>query len=343
MDGEWYEAIVEDGYDYSVKHQSSIPFFPMYPTAAMLVRSCTGLSAGTSLLLVSNSAFALGCLALSGYLVGRAPSGTCSLLALGLAPTTFYFRMAYSESVFLLLALAAFCAMQRNGPAWVVAILCGAATATRAVGVALLPPFIMYLYDTNDTWRGRIVQALTYLPLACWGLLAFMAYQWVRFGTLFAFAHAQAPYDMRPWSPGATALLSVATLEPLWGVYDPSRPGFWAHFSPKCFPLFNLFFMNPLFFVGSILLVLLGAWRRWLTAKELLFSAGVLLVPYFAHSYPKCGASLGRYAVICFPIYIVLGRLLAAMGPNAAALTLSLSASLLCIYSALFSTWYWFY
>jgi len=343
MDGEWYEKIVQGGYEYSAEHQSSIPFFPMYPTVSLLMGRCTGLSAGTTLLLVSNSAFVLGCLALSGYLVGRGPSGVYSVLALGLAPTTFYFRMAYSESLFLVLAVAAFCAMQRNRSAWVVAILCGAATATRAVGVALLPPFFVYLYETNDSWRGRIVHALIYLPLACWGLLAFMAFQWVCFGTPFAFAHAQAPYDMRPWTPGSTALLSVATLEPLWGVYDPSRPGFWAHFAPKCFPLFNLFFMNPLFFVGSILLVSLGVWRRWLTAKELLFSASVLLVPYLTHSYPKCGASLGRYVVICFPIYIVLGRLLSAMGPNAAALTLSLSACLLCIYSALFSSWYWFY
>jgi hypothetical protein len=42
-------------------------------------------------------------------------------------------------------------------------------------------------------------------------------------------------------------------------------------------------------------------------------------------------------------VYLVLGRILAAARPQSAALFLSISACLLCTYSALFSSWYFFY
>jgi hypothetical protein len=59
--------------------------------------------------------------------------------------------------------------------------------------------------------------------------------------------------------------------------------------------------------------VLLGWRKRWLNAYEISLSAGLLLIPYVTRGYDFGMCSQGRFAAVCFPMYLVMGRLLAAM------------------------------
>ena len=53
-DGQWYKAIVQDGYSYSPSRRSNVAFFPAYPLLARVCARLTGLGAEQALLVVSN-------------------------------------------------------------------------------------------------------------------------------------------------------------------------------------------------------------------------------------------------------------------------------------------------
>ena len=90
-------------------------------------------------------------------------------------------------------------------------------------------------------------------------------------------------------------------------------------------------------------LIAYGRYRKWIDDKETLFSAGVLAISYFAQGHRFMMMSQGRFAATCFPVYIVMGHLLARMPPPLASLLLALSACMLFAYSALFATWHRIY
>jgi len=148
-DGRWYVAILQHGYTYQPGQPSNVAFFPAFPLLGRAAADITGLRPEVALLLVSHLCLAAACVVLAAYAHRRYGSGhpaaPYALLAFGLFPTTFFFRMAYSESLFLLAALLALYGMERRWPPVVIAALIGLTTGTRAVGVALLSPLLLHL------------------------------------------------------------------------------------------------------------------------------------------------------------------------------------------------------
>jgi hypothetical protein len=250
--------------------------------------------------------------------------------------------MAYSDSLFLLLAILTLYGLARQWPILLVAVFVGLATATRAVGVALIPPLLLV------GWRrycclGRRFAVLTLAALVClWGLAGYMIFQYTRFGEPLAFAKTQVHWRFREKSSLQEQLLAVETLEPFWSVYDESSPAYWRRHDYELGPAFSLQFANPIYFAGIAVLVSYGAWRRWLSVEEVLFAAGVLLIPYLSRSHEGCMNSHARYAMVAFPAYLVLGRLLGALPPLYTAAFLALSGFMLGTYAALFAGWFLF-
>ncbi|MCI0465354.1 MAG: hypothetical protein L0Z62_51190 [Gemmataceae bacterium] len=353
-DGRWYVQILQHGYTYDPHRHSSIAFFPAFPLLGRAVSALTGLRPELALLLVAHVCLAAAFVVLAAYVhrrYGETSSGgsrprlaaSCVLLAFGLLPTTCFFRMAYSESLFLLAALLALYGMERDWPLLVVAALIGLTTATRPVGVALLPPLLLHLRRRCPGWLGASWRFVALLPLACWGLLAFMAYQHYAFDDPLAFARTQEHWRMRPPVAWPERLHALATLEPLWSVFDPSSPCYWRRHEPQGNPLFSLHLANPLYFVLAVVLVALGAWQRWLNAREVALAVGLLLIPYLTRSHDMCLAGMGRFAAVVVPVYLVLGQLLARLPPAGVGLAAGLSGFLLGAYSALFAAWYRFF
>lgn len=155
--GEWYAAIAGEGYDYAAARRSNVAFFPVYPCLAAALNKTTGLPVRASLLVVSHAGLLASFVLLAAYAAVRWPSEhdmpQWSLGALGLLPTTFYLRMAYSESTLLCLALLAMYVMARGWRPLVVAAIVGLATAARPVGVALLAPLALYLFSSPRSGR----------------------------------------------------------------------------------------------------------------------------------------------------------------------------------------------
>ncbi len=246
-----------------------------------------------------------------------------TLAALGFWPTTFFCRMAYSESLFLLCAVAAFLGMQRRWPWPAIALVCGLATATRSVGVCLLLPLGVHVGRTSGGWRDRAL-ALGLLPVACWGLLAFMLFQQMEFGDALAFVRTQENWRVRPLTAWPTRLAELATLEPVRSIFDPASPCYWRRPPAEINPLFSLHVANPIYWLAAVGLVGLGAWKRWLAADEVLFSAALLLVPYVLRGHEMCMAGMGRFAGVVFPIYMVVGQMLARVPAPVAAMLLGI-------------------
>jgi hypothetical protein len=346
-DGEWYVRIASTGYSYDPERMSSVAFFPLYPVLAWLLVHGLGLRPEWALLIVSHSSLFAAFVLLAGYTTERFPDlgedvASWALVAFGLFPTTFYFRMAYSESVFVLLAILVLYGMQRNWRAGWIALLVGLATAARTVGVGLIPVFWLYVWQQRATRRGWLLRCAVWFPVCVSGLGAYMTFQWWAFGTPLAFLQTQVHWIERPMGLGAK-IVSLLTLEPLRAVYDPTSPGYWGRVPPQGNLLFNLKAANPVYFLATVGLVAIGAWKRWLNAREVLLSAALLAIPYWFQAARAYMSSQARYAAVVFPVYLVLGQLLSRCPAPLAAALLVLSGVFLAAYSALFVSWYWYY
>ena len=97
------------------------------------------------------------------------------MLFLAVAPTSLFFGAVYSESLFLLLAVAAFLAAERGG-FWQAGAAGGLALLTRSAGIALLPALVVLAWRAPDRRRAlagvaadaRPVRASIPLVLAIW-------------------------------------------------------------------------------------------------------------------------------------------------------------------------------
>jgi hypothetical protein len=354
LDGRWYRDILENGYS-SVPGgwPSNAAFFPVYPLTGRLVAQITGLDSELVLVGLSN-AFLLCALAVMSTYVARRSDNTSPafggyvLFLVALFPTTLFFRAAYSEATFLLLSALFLHGLQRGWPLSPLALVVALATATRPVGIALVPVFGLAAWHRLDGRAPKlgiaahvgVIGAL--VTVASSGLLAFIVFQWWNLGDPLSFVSGHTSWVFRTETHASITrkLVSVASLEPIWAVYAPWKPEYWRNYEPHGNPLLSLHFANPIYFVGTIALVILGWQKKWLNEYELLLSAGLLAIPYVTKSYDNAMASFGRFSAVVLPAYIVMGHLLHRMGPAWAALVLALMAVMLFIYSAMFAAGY---
>jgi hypothetical protein len=347
-DGEWYERIVTSGYAYDPARPSSVAFFPAYPLLARGLVCFTGLDPVVSLLIVSHASLIAAFALTLAYVRRRYPDGCRELgqyvlLSLGLFPTALFFRMAYSEALFVLLSVLCLYGMERRWPLLIFAMLVGVATASRPVGLALLPPFVLHVWHRSASGQQFAIRLTWLLPLSLWGIVSYMSYQWMAFGEPLAFLKTQANWRVYRPSSLSEKVIALATLKPLWGAFSPSSPGYWLRHTLYPNPFASLSLMNPLFFAAAVVLIGIGLRRRWLSSYEVLLACFLLLIPYVASSYEMHMAGMARFVAAIFPLHLVLGQILVRLRGPLSALLLSVSACFLTLYAALFAAWYQFY
>lgn len=346
-DGALYLKIIQDGYEYSENSTSNVAFFPGYPLVAASLSNITGIAPSAALLIVSNICGLFFFILFAVYVSDRPsrsnPRGELvrfSVVALAVWPMGLFFRTAYSESLFCLLMLAAMLGMHRSWRPAYIAIVVGAATAVRPVGVALVPVFVLWLWSTKERNRERMLSVMIWGPVSCWGLILYALFLNAVWNAPFAFARAQENWTVRTTPEAREYVAALLTLEPIWSVYVPATPTYWRNSELHSCPVLSLHFMNPIFFELTVVLVLVGIVMRWLNWRESLLSALLLLIPYTTHAYQGLMYSQGRYAAVVFPVYIVLGHLScrSPLWVSVAAFTMSLC--MLCIYAGMFACWY---
>ncbi len=345
-DGEAYTRILTDGYNQAHWGRQGTVFFPAYPLLGRCLVWATGMRPELALLIVSHLCLAAAFILAFAYVRLRFPEPSHAelpgwvVLVLGVFPPGIFFRMAYTESLFLLLTILMLYGMERRWSLLVIALLAGAASSVRAVGLAMVPAFFLHLWQRSPRWGSFATRGTLLGPLACWGILAYMLYQKVAFGDPLIFYHSEMNWRKRPELSLGCKVLSDITLEPIWSVFDSSSPGYWARHDLQGDPLFSLVFANPVYLGGAVVLLAIGVGKRWLTGPEIVAALFLLLVPYISKGGANYLAGTGRFVSVTFPLYLVLGRLLASLPAPATAASAALSAFLLGTYSALFAARY---
>jgi Gpi18-like mannosyltransferase len=323
-DGVWFVRIAADGY---AAHESSPAFFPLYPLLMHAVAPLTGGNYVVAGVVVSTICYA-GAMVLL-YRLAKAELGArvalWSVVFISVFPTALVFQAVYSESLFLLLALACFAAARRGH--WLLAGVMGLlATLTRSSGLVLLLPLAFMWWEQRRAVplrlpggpAGRRVSArrpatatLACLLLVPAGLALYMAYLWREFGDPLLFGVVQGDWGRglaAPW----TAVWN-GTVEGVRGIgwLVTHGPGeiVGTRNDSGGIPLEIL--GNVVEFVGLVVAVLLlvACWRK-LPAAYTVYALAALLFPLF---YPADGrplSNLPRFVLVDFPLFIGLAAVL---------------------------------
>lgn len=344
-DSQWYMDIAEHGYHYSAAWQSSVAFFPGYPLCVALIRRLTGAPVWlVSLVLTSVFLFASMVL-LYDYVrrrfgESRPMLAGFAIMTVALFPTAFFFRMAYSESLFFFLNIIVFYGFQRDWPLWLVSTLVGMATATRATGVALLLPLMFYASrDGVSFWRNFTRITLSAI-VGLSGLLAYIAYQKLAFDSPGAFIQTQQYWVWHRSHDWVEKAMALVWFKPAWWLYLPGSPGYTGHIERAIPVIFQLEFANPVFFIAAFILSMVGEWKGWLTRDEVLLTLGLLFVSYVGKGFEMCMTSQGRFVAAIFPIYLVIANILDRIPRIWAIASLAISGFFLAAYSAMLAAGY---
>ena len=343
-DGGWYARIVSEGYRFDPGAPSSPAFFPAYPMLARLVGRLTGWDAPRALVACSHASFVAAVVSFYAYARRRmsdsSEAAQLALAALCLVPTTFFFRMAYAESLLLLIAVLVLFGIHQGWSPLVLSLIVGLGTATRPSGAALLLPFALFL-GRGAAADVRSVARFAWLAVAGWGLIAYVVFQAVAFGDPIAFAHAQAQWHARTNVALSEKLFALVTLGAIRGVYSKASPFYWGHYVAIASPAFSLYFANSIYFGATVLAIVVGAAKRWLDRYEVALALGLVGIPYVMHNYETTMMATGRYMTTVVPTYLVIGRVLARLPLGPVVAIMSVAAFMLGAYAALFALGYW--
>ena len=228
------------------------------------------------------------------------------MLFLAVAPTSLFFGAVYSESLFLLLAVAAFLLAER-GRFWGAGAAAGLALLTRSAGIALLPALILLAW--REPRRLRALAGVAVAPLL------FLVYPlvlalWI--GRPLAFLDAQKVVWERRLSPAG----------PLGGVVAAVQHH------------------EVLDLAVAIALIVLGivAWRRIGAAYGLYALVSVALPLSFVSDKTPLW-SMQRFAVVVFPAFMALATLV--RGRRATVLVATILGAWLAAYVVRWALWYW--
>jgi Gpi18-like mannosyltransferase len=245
-----YIHLAEAGYDhqpFDITKRAShyFAFFPLYP---LLLRSLAWLTNDLIMLgvVLSNVLFLFALIILHKLVLALGHSddiASRTIFYLATFPTSYFFSVPMSESLFLFLAVTAFYLAVRSH--WLGAGVIGAlCSASRSNGILLLPVLAVYYWQRHGfKLSPRKLLPLLLIPL---GLLAYMLFSWKMTGTPWAFIAAQKswgrhfgffliplvqyvskPYDIAiPWN--VLLLNFAAGLLSLWAVYALAKRRDWS-------------------------------------------------------------------------------------------------------------------
>jgi hypothetical protein len=325
-DGGWYVDIARRGYWYIPDQPSSVAFFPAYPLLMRGVgRVIDNIPLAGIFITMASGAGAL--VAFHQWCRDRlSPQAALTAVAcLALYPYAYYlYGAVYGDALFLLCALVAFLAFERDH--MVVAGLAGAAaTGTRLVGVAVVVGLVVGVVERRRVvtradgrrpafaWR-RLRPRDAGVLLSVGGLAAWMGYLWNRFDDPLLFQTIQAEWGQQSgWRTWFKLDFFVA-----WRTY-PGR--FYTH---------GLLIQAVLLALVVLVIPVVGRRFGWRYGA---YVATLVAIPAVGSQDLQ---GMGRYLLGAFPAFAVLGSLLADR-PAVRRWALLLSAVVLVVFTGMFA------
>lgn len=302
------------GYEPNTAHTV---FAPLYP---LLIRGLGSLLGGRHLL----AALSVSNLSALGYFIvlfmlakeeiGRRATRR-ALLYTAVFPTGFFLLAAYTEPLFLLLAVSAILAARRERP-WVAGTLGLLASLTRLPGWILALPLAYEYLRRRDFNLQRLDWSAASLVLPPLGMAGFLG--WRRWAGLSPLARVYADHWLQSadwvWSDLITSVQHILTGQA------------------------TLVLVLNLVCAGLLLATAAIALRR-LSLTYSLYVVPLLLFTLTASSAGRPLNALSRYTLVFFPMFMLLGRLGRRRWVNR--LILYLSTPLLLYLSGQFFLWGW--
>lgn len=340
FDGEHYLRIAREGYG-----QFSYFFFPVYP---LLMRFATwGFKGGLvgyilSGLLISHISLLIGLIGLV-RLIRMDYKRKTAFFAVSLLlffPTSFYFGSFYTESLFFALVVWSFYFARTKR--WIMAGVLGAIlTATRVVGLALLPALLVEVWEQKREIGGigdigvigvKKILGVLLVPM---GLLIYMYYLKVQTGDSLAFFHSLGNVFGEQRSPRLILLPQV-----FYRYFFKILPNINYDYFPVVFTTWLEFITAVVFGVLGGLGILaalkrLGKFR--LRASYAAYLVVGFLIPTLSGSF----SSLPRYVLVLFPAFILSALIISKTPRSIQVLTFTLLFICLGIATSLFTRGYW--
>jgi len=308
-DGGWFTHIAEDGY---TDPKTTTAFFPAYPLLVRVAGWAFGghdvLAGVVVSLLAAAAAFVL-LLELAQRLVGG-DAARRSLVYLAVSPAALFLGAVYSESLYLLFAVAAFLLAERRAYAYAGAAS-GLAILTRPTGVMLVPALALLAWRERNRIRALGGVALALPIAAAWPL-----WLWAAFGHPLAFLDA----ERNAWHRHLSAA------GPLGGAWKGIVAG-WnglvqyvagGNRFPGADDPLQAAGINLESLAAAVFIVALGAvaWRMLGAAYGVFVLASVALpLASPAANFPLL--SMPRFTLGVFPVFIALGAVVTGRRANA--------------------------
>lgn len=233
-------------------------------------------------------------------------------------PTSFFFGSIYTESLSLMLILGSFYAARKNH--WFIASLLGGfASATRFIGIFLLPALLWEFWEQH---KFKIkTKSFLWLLLIPTGLIGYMIYLQITVGDALAFIHVQPAFGANR-TGGAIVLLPQVLFRYLKIMITIP----WIDYDLRIAVL-------ELFMFSYVMGLLVFSWRK-IRKSYLIFAILATIAPTLTGSL----SSMPRYVLLAFPAFIALATIENTM----LKILLMISfISLLSILTMLFAQGYW--
>jgi hypothetical protein len=197
-DAAHYIAVAQFGYGdaTSPSPHGGLGFFPLYPLLMRALIAVSGAEATSGAyaaagIVISNLCFfvAVALLARIAADFAGERAAVDAVLLLCVAPFGFFFQAAYTESLFLLLALLTMRFGDRQRW-WLAAAAAALGSATRLIGLAIGPALLYLAYRRGAKPRDLLAIAV----ISPSGAAAFFVYCWLKFDDLFAYFSAQSEW-----------------------------------------------------------------------------------------------------------------------------------------------------
>jgi len=296
-DASWFLSIVHHGYRPHGDRPAAIAFFPLYPAAirvAMWIfqKDVVAAFAVSAVASVIGHTFFYRALRSRPELAGGAKN---AIVLLVLWPTTIYFSLLYSESLYLMLT-AGFLYFLLRDRIGVAAVFAALAALTRQPGFLCVVPLALWvLTDTTRMWPGRL-RRLGWAGVAAAGYATFLLinklvyHEWFKFTRQLREHWGKRPAPLTQTIPDAIRFLR----HPDWNLGWP--------------------ILADHYFVLGTMLVLVS-WpvvcrRRFERCRWVLLAWGgvqwVLIASSSAQSPVSAWMSSTRYLMLVLPLYVAL-------------------------------------
>lgn len=294
FDGVFYSTISQ--YWYSSLDQA---FFPLYPISIWISSNILVIKPSAAGMIVS--VFSLFLMLLFLYKLmeidGLKKYAFWIVLFYLSFPTSFFLSAIYTESLFIFLVMLSFY-LARINQRVASAFVAGLASATRVVGILILPSIAweFYLQFKKGGKRMSLKNFTIYfspLLLIPLGVVSYMAYLWYKYSDPLLFIHIQPAFGAGR-SGGEIILLPqlIFRYAKIFISVSQNNMTFWISFLE-----FSTFVLS--------LLLLYFAYLRRVRKSYILFALLVVIFPTLSGTL----SSFPRYMLAAFPIFIFLGSI----------------------------------